>query len=444
MGDRRTRGDAERDERGSKRRTQRDAAHEPPTESHPLVGLQTQVGNRALAGLMEDEGRPLTPSERVPMEASFHHDFDGVRVHDGTAADEAASRLGAMAFVAGRDIYLGDTAPDTSTPAGKAMLAEELAHVVQGVGADGAERVLPADDALEADAHVAASRAAAGERASVAPAGPAASAAGRLLPGLAVPIIAAGIGYAGAWLLDEEEVVPETSEAPAEPATEEPVGITPQEYARASAAIPKLQAAKGMDHFAGDSAVPLLMDSWDILVSFADNPGCGHSFKLAGNDVATAIQMIKGISDEGATQASLRKWLGSAKATVESAVAGAKDEVPDAEGRKPEPTSLSTAQAAQLKAGAQGPIDRALAAAEAGDYQTASDALIGVSSVLNSFSDAPPALATALQKAARAIEGATELLSGRLAKTPEELVTLIDAQIDSAIGYVAALDPSNG
>ncbi|MEH6373202.1 DUF4157 domain-containing protein [Streptomyces sp. KLMMK] len=75
-------------------------------------------------------GRSLDPSVRTEMEGAFGHDFSGVRVHSGHEASELARALGARAYSFGRDIVLG-RGVSVHGPAGRRLLAHELAHVVQ-------------------------------------------------------------------------------------------------------------------------------------------------------------------------------------------------------------------------------------------------------------------------------------------------------------------------
>src|SRR5258708_7385246 len=52
-------------------------------------------------------GRPLDHADRSFMEARFGHDFKHVRVHADNDAAEAARRISARAYTAGRDIVFG-------------------------------------------------------------------------------------------------------------------------------------------------------------------------------------------------------------------------------------------------------------------------------------------------------------------------------------------------
>lgn len=76
-------------------------------------------------------GRPLDGSVRDGFEASFQHDFSGVRVHTDGRAAQSADSLGARAYTFGRHIVFGAGGFRPSEPVGRHLLAHELAHVVQ-------------------------------------------------------------------------------------------------------------------------------------------------------------------------------------------------------------------------------------------------------------------------------------------------------------------------
>ena len=85
-------------------------------------------------------GRPLDPPTRRSMEARFGYDFSAVRVHDDA---RAASTAGAdrRRGVHGRQrLVFGAGRYDPAGPAGRHLLAHELAHVVQQ-GRGGAGRI---------------------------------------------------------------------------------------------------------------------------------------------------------------------------------------------------------------------------------------------------------------------------------------------------------------
>jgi hypothetical protein len=79
-------------------------------------------------------GRPLAPTVRRTMEARLGHSFADVRVHSDASAAGEARALGARAFAIGRDVVFGARQFAPGTPAGQALLAHELTHVVQQRG----------------------------------------------------------------------------------------------------------------------------------------------------------------------------------------------------------------------------------------------------------------------------------------------------------------------
>ncbi len=120
------------------------------------------------------EGAPLPTATRAGMESVFHHDFGAVRVHTSQDAQALAGQLDARAFTVGHQVAFaaGNYAP--GTPVGDALLAHELAHVVQQHGAPSLGR--GDSGALDADADQAATYAVSalhgGERSARAPARP--------------------------------------------------------------------------------------------------------------------------------------------------------------------------------------------------------------------------------------------------------------------------------
>jgi hypothetical protein len=78
-------------------------------------------------GLARSGGRPLSDVLLAKMEAAFGEDFSAVRVHVGPQA----SRIGAIAFTTGNDLYFapGQYQPDTQK--GQQLIGHELAHVIQ-------------------------------------------------------------------------------------------------------------------------------------------------------------------------------------------------------------------------------------------------------------------------------------------------------------------------
>lgn len=105
-------------------------------------------------------GQSLDSGARMRMEGAFGTSFAHVRVHTDTRAAKVADELGAHAFTVGRDVAFGSGEYRPGTMIGDALLAHELAHVVQQNGAAPATAARAdsgtGEGVLEADADVAA------------------------------------------------------------------------------------------------------------------------------------------------------------------------------------------------------------------------------------------------------------------------------------------------
>ena len=95
-------------------------------------------------------GGPLPAAARVPMERTLAADLSTVRIHTDAAAANAARAQRARALTVGEHVVFGAGRFDAGSLPGRALLAHELAHVVQqrGGGGAGDERA----DEREADA----------------------------------------------------------------------------------------------------------------------------------------------------------------------------------------------------------------------------------------------------------------------------------------------------
>lgn len=101
-------------------------------------------------------GRLMDSGTRSRMETAFGADFSAVRVHTGAPATALTTQMNARAFALGRDVAFGAGEYQPGTLVGDALIAHELAHVVQQQGSE--DEVAPmgaaptASDALEHDA----------------------------------------------------------------------------------------------------------------------------------------------------------------------------------------------------------------------------------------------------------------------------------------------------
>lgn len=102
-----------------------------PTASTPLPRTHD-------AAALHGAGRPLTGTERAPMETALRADFSAVRLHTEGAAAQAAQDLGARAFTLGSDVAFAPGEYAARHPASRELLAHELVHVRQQAGAQAA------------------------------------------------------------------------------------------------------------------------------------------------------------------------------------------------------------------------------------------------------------------------------------------------------------------
>jgi hypothetical protein len=84
--------------------------------------------------VLRSPGQPLDPALRAWMEPRFGHTFGRVRVHTDEQAAKSARAVQAQAYAVGNDLVFNTGAYRPATRSGQALLAHELAHVVQQSG----------------------------------------------------------------------------------------------------------------------------------------------------------------------------------------------------------------------------------------------------------------------------------------------------------------------
>ena len=85
------------------------------------LAIQTELG----------EGRPFEGGVRSRMESAFGMDFSHVRTHTDTTAASLSNRFNARAFTVGQHVAFGASEYKPGTLVGEALIAHELAHVIQ-------------------------------------------------------------------------------------------------------------------------------------------------------------------------------------------------------------------------------------------------------------------------------------------------------------------------
>jgi hypothetical protein len=81
--------------------------------------------------VLRSSGQPLDAATRAFSEPRFGHDFSKVRIHADAKAAESARAVNAIAYTVGRDVVFGPGQYTPHTPAGRQLLAHELAHTLQ-------------------------------------------------------------------------------------------------------------------------------------------------------------------------------------------------------------------------------------------------------------------------------------------------------------------------
>ena len=76
-------------------------------------------------------GQPMASGLRSRMESAFGSNFTAVRLHTDGAGTQISNQLGARAFTVGEHVAFGSGQFRPGTPQGDALIAHELAHVVQ-------------------------------------------------------------------------------------------------------------------------------------------------------------------------------------------------------------------------------------------------------------------------------------------------------------------------
>ena len=80
---------------------------------------------------LKEVGRPLDSRLKMRMESAFREDFSEVKIHNDSEAHQKTVQLNARAFTLGNNIVFGESQYKPGTPIGDALIAHELAHIIQ-------------------------------------------------------------------------------------------------------------------------------------------------------------------------------------------------------------------------------------------------------------------------------------------------------------------------
>lgn len=101
-------------------------------------GQANEGANTAPASVgrvLSGSGRPLEPVLQHDMGQRFGHDFSQVRVHTSSAAEQSTRDVNAHAYTVGNNIVFGSGRFAPGLHEGRKLIAHELTHVVQQIGA---------------------------------------------------------------------------------------------------------------------------------------------------------------------------------------------------------------------------------------------------------------------------------------------------------------------
>ncbi|MNQ63204.1 hypothetical protein D3C85_775780 [compost metagenome] len=99
----------------------------------PLSGRARRGGQDVpeVEDVLRSAGEPLAAADRADFEHRYGHDFSRVRIHADARAAATARALHAQAYTVGPHVAFGAGRYAPGTRHGRALLAHELAHVVQ-------------------------------------------------------------------------------------------------------------------------------------------------------------------------------------------------------------------------------------------------------------------------------------------------------------------------
>ena len=98
-----------------------------PAASQDTVGEAPSIVHEVL----RTPGAPLDPATRSFFEPRFGRSFSHIRVHTDSTAAASAQAIGARAYTRGPHIVFAGGSYQTTTAAGRHLLAHELAHTAQ-------------------------------------------------------------------------------------------------------------------------------------------------------------------------------------------------------------------------------------------------------------------------------------------------------------------------
>jgi len=323
-----------------------------PLETEAWLAMQQAIGNSAVGGLVARRraGQALPSDARHDMEAAFGRDFGHVQIHSGPEVDQAAAGLQAVAFTIGNGIYIPSGLPSFDDPFGKQVLAEDLAHVAQGAGLAGPERVTDPAEAAERQAHAAGRAAAGGQRADVSAAPEVAGAVARFgLGDLKRLYESAAGGEEAASRVERTELSDEEKDRLASGALEPLSAMYFILSSKASGKVDPKSLAQIAENTAGLSK---------FIMSFNGPPAVQPMLESAAMATANGRNALLAAMDPAKSLKDVTEGMESTAAEIEGLAtpAPAPAATPDAQPGAAAPEALTPAEGEQLKSGAVEPL----------------------------------------------------------------------------------------
>ena len=386
-----------------------------PVAPETWLSLQQSIGNSAVGSLVERRraGQSLPSAVRHDMEASFGRNFGDVQVHSGPQVDQAAQSLDAAAFTVSDDIYLSSGVPGPNQALGREVLGEELAHVAQGVGREGVDRLTAPDETAERRAQTAGRAAAAGEPAAVNNAPEASTALARVslleVAGVGARTIGSGLHH-----LYESAF----GSAPAAQ-VQEKIGLSDVEKDRLQAGglaplkrlLDMLQTNIAAKQTKPKDLQPIFDESRTLpsfILSFQGTAGVQSTVEMAASQTARGQSGILAAIDPAGLAQEQARILSDRAAEIRGLATA-----PQPTGAtSPAPQGLTPTEAEQLRAGAADPLDVCAAQLtdEAPNHMLITNRLKDIPSLLRSYGQTPE-LTKELHRIALGVQGAADAIN---------------------------------
>jgi hypothetical protein len=130
-------------------------AARPGTGPRPAASASHEVQPAGTPPIVHDAlnspGRELDRETRSSMEPRLGAGLNGVRIHTGGRAAEAAQSVQAQAYTVGQDIFFAAGKYNPHSSEGRRLLAHELSHTVQQSGRGSAKGLSPAALSVQRD-----------------------------------------------------------------------------------------------------------------------------------------------------------------------------------------------------------------------------------------------------------------------------------------------------